>query len=144
MAFHPHFVPNFLDFAIRSNQKSATHDSFENPAHEFLRSPHSVCFDHFVGWIAEQRKIQLLFLLEARKRFFRVGARTQDRYILFVEVLLCVTKLGRFRRSTWRVGFGEEEQHYPFSLEITQRHIGARIALKREVRCLVSYFQHEL
>jgi hypothetical protein len=97
-----------------------------------------------VGWIAEQRKIQLLFLLEARKRFFRIGARTQDRYILFVEVLLCVAKLGRFRRSTWRVGFGEEEQHYPLALEITQRHIGARIALKREVRCLVSYFQHDL
>jgi hypothetical protein len=83
-------------------------------------------------------------LLEAGKRFFRVGTGTQDRYILFVEVLLCVTKLGRFRRSTWGVGFGEEEQHYPLSLEITQRHIGTRIALKREVRCLVSYFQHDL
>jgi len=73
MAFGPHRVPDFLDFSVRSDQKSAAHDAFENPAHELLRAPYAVRFDHFVAWIAKQGKIEFLFFAEVRERFFRIG-----------------------------------------------------------------------
>jgi hypothetical protein len=76
MAFRPNLVPDFLDFSVRSNQKSAAHGTFENPAHELLRTPYAVCFDHFVGWIAKQGKIELLLFAEVRERFFRIGTGT--------------------------------------------------------------------
>ena len=109
VALHSHLVPDFFDLAVRSNQKRAPHDSFENSAHEFLRTPCAVCFNHFVGWIAEQGKIELLLFAEVRERFFRIGTGPQDRHILFIKVLLRVAKLGRFRRSTWGVSLGEEK-----------------------------------
>jgi hypothetical protein len=118
MAFDPHFVPDFVDFAIRRDQKSTTHDSFENPAHKFLWTPYSIRLDHLVSRIAEQRKVEFLLGLETSQRFFRIGANAQDNRILFVEALLCVTKLGRLRRSTWRVGLGKEKQRHALSLEI--------------------------
>ncbi len=114
MAFHPHFVPDFIDFAIRRDQKSATHDSFENPAHKFLWTPYSIRLDQ----IAEQRKVEFLLRLEISQSFFRIGANAQDNRILFVEALLCVTKLGRLCRSTWRASLGKEKQRNALSLEI--------------------------
>jgi len=50
--------------------------------------------------------------------FFRIGANAQDNRILFVEALLCVTKLGRLRRSTWRASLWKEKQCHALSLEI--------------------------
>ena len=61
--------------------------------------------------IADERKIQLLLGAKSRQRFFGVTAGTDDRYSQSVEILLCVTKLGRFGRSTGSVRFGEEEEH---------------------------------
>jgi len=118
MAFHPYFVPDFIDFAIRRDQKSATHDSFENPPHKFLWTPYSIRLDHLVSRIAEQRKVEFLLGLEISQSFFRIGANAQDNRILFVEALLCVTKLGRLRRSTWRASLGKEKQRHALSLEI--------------------------
>ncbi len=109
MTFHAHLIPDFLDFAIRSNQKSAAHDSLENPAHELLRAPHAIFFDHLVRGITQQRKIEFLLLLEVGQSLFRVRARAQNNHVLLVEVFLCVAKLGRFGRSTWCVGFREEK-----------------------------------
>jgi len=118
VALHPHFVPDFFNFAIRSDQKSAPHDSFEHPAHELLRTPYSIRFDHFVSRVAQQREVKFLLVAETRQRLFRVGTRAKDNRIQFIEVFLRVAKLGRFRRSTWRAGLGKEKQHYAFSLEI--------------------------
>ena len=118
MAFHPHLVPDFFNSTIRPNQKSAPHDSFENPAHEFFRTPYAILFDHLVSRIAQQRKVEFLLFLEVGQSFFRVRARSQNSHTLFIEVLLCVAKLGRFRGSTWRVGLGKEKQHHALSFEI--------------------------
>jgi hypothetical protein len=109
VALHAHFVPDFLNFAIRTDQKSAPYDSFENPAHEFLRAPDAIFFDHLVSRIAQQRKIEFLLFLEVGQSLFRVRTRAQDNDILLIEVLLCVAKLGRFCRSTRRVGLGKEK-----------------------------------
>ena len=120
MTFHPHFVPDFLDFAVRPNQKSAPHDSFENPAHKFLRAPYAIFFNHLVSRIAQQRKVEFLLFLEVGQSLFRIRARAQNSHILFIEVLLCVAKLGRFRASTWRIGLGKEKKHHALSLEILE------------------------
>jgi len=71
-----------------------------------------------VSRIAEQRKVEFLLGLEISQSFFRIGANAQDNRILFVEALLCVTKLGRLRRSTWRASLGKEKQRHAFTLEI--------------------------
>jgi hypothetical protein len=73
-----------------------------------------------VSRIAEQRKVEFLLRPEISQSFFRIGANAQDNGIPFVEALLCVTKLGRLRRSTWRASFGKEEQHHALSLEISE------------------------
>jgi len=39
---------------------------------------------------------------------------------MLVELLLCVTKLGRFDGSTGGVGFGVEEEENTMTLEISQ------------------------
>jgi hypothetical protein len=118
MAFHPYFVPDFIDCAIRRDQKSAAHDSFKNPAHKFLWTPYSIRLNHLVSRIAEQRKVEFLLRLEISQSFFRIGANAQDNRILFVEAPLCVAKLGRLRRSTWRASLGKEKQRHALSFEI--------------------------
>jgi hypothetical protein len=72
--------------------------------------------------------------------FFRVGAGAQDQYAGFVELLLCVTKLGRFGCSTGSVGFREEKEHHRSSAEIRQRERGAFIGLQAKVGGFVAYF----
>ncbi|HMH80992.1 MAG TPA: hypothetical protein VK514_12255, partial [Candidatus Acidoferrum sp.] len=84
--------------------------------------------DHLVSRIAEQRKVEFLLRLEISQSFFRIGANAQDNRILFIEALLCVTKLGRLRRSTWRAGLGKEKQRHALSLEIFERHFGSGVA----------------
>jgi hypothetical protein len=61
--------------------------------------------------VTEQGKIEFLFSPEFREGFLRVGTGAQDQDADFVEVLLCVAKLGRFGRSTGSVGLREEEEH---------------------------------
>jgi len=39
---------------------------------------------------------------------------------VLVEIFLCVTKLGRFDRSTGGIGFGVEEEEDALALEINQ------------------------
>ena len=113
-------IPDLLDLAIRADQKRAAHDALENLAHEFLGAPHSVFLNHFVLGIAEQRKIQFLFVPEIYQRFLRIGADAQDGHVLLVETSFCVAKLGRFGGSTGGVGFRIEKHHHAFSLVILQ------------------------
>jgi hypothetical protein len=81
-------------------------------------SPNAIGFDHFVRRIAEQWEIKLLFVLEARQFLHGISAGAQDCHILFIEVLFCVTELGRFRRSTRCVRFGKKEQHHALAFKI--------------------------
>jgi hypothetical protein len=96
-----------------------------------------------VADIADQREIQLLLGAKCRQRLFGIAAGTDDRYTQFVEILLCVTKLGRFGRSTGSVRFGKEkENHAPASVGF-QRKLAAFVRLQREIRCFVADLEHE-
>jgi len=118
MPLHRNRIPNLLDFSLRPNQKGTAYDSFKQTAHEFFGPPNAVGFNHFVRGIAEQAEIKLLFFLEARQLLLGISTGAQDCHILFIEVPLCVTELGRFGRSTRCVGFGKKEQHHALAFKI--------------------------
>jgi hypothetical protein len=71
--------------------------------------------------IAQQREIQLLLGFKLRLRFDGVGAHPEDGYAQLVKLFLCVTKLGRFDRSTGSIRFRIKKQHHALALEIAQR-----------------------
>jgi hypothetical protein len=135
-------VPDVFDFAVGADQKRAADGARENAAHEFLGTPDAVGFDHFAGWIANQRKIQLLFGLEFGERGFGIGAGAENYRVQLVEFFLCVTKLGRFGGSTGSVGFGEEKQNDAFAREVLQRDLASSVGFQREVWGFLSNFQH--
>jgi len=64
VAFGFHLVPSFFDFSVRADQKGAANNPLERAAHEFFRAPRAERFNHLVGRIADQRKIQFLLGLE--------------------------------------------------------------------------------
>jgi hypothetical protein len=50
--------------------------------------------------------------------FDGIGAHAENGHAEFFELLLCVTKLGRFDGSTGSVGFGIEKEQDAAALEI--------------------------
>jgi hypothetical protein len=110
--------PSGFDFAGLADEEGAADDAHEGAAHELLFLPGSEFLNGFVGGVAEQREIELVFFLERSESFDGVGAHAEDGDAELVEVLFCVTKLGRFYRSTSGVGFGVEEQEDTAASEV--------------------------
>ena len=100
MAFRFHVVPDVFDFPVGADQERAAHDSQERAAEEFLHASRSVRFDQLEFRIAEQRKVYFVFFLERGLRLHGIAAGAQDGYAQTIELLFCVTKLGRLDRST--------------------------------------------
>ena len=136
-------VPNLFHFSIAADQRAASYDSFEGTAHEFLQAPDAIRFQHFVAGIADQRKIQFLLSAKARQNFFRIVAGADDGNSQLVEVLLCVTKLGRFCRSTGGVRFGKEKQDDTLALVGFQREFATFVRLQSKIRGFVADHKHE-
>ncbi len=135
-------MPDVFDLPLRTDEERATHDSFVGSAHEFLRAPSPIRFDHLVRRIAEEREIQFLFGSETLQQLHRVGARAKNDYAVLVKFRFCVTKLGRLDRSTRRIGFGKEKYKHAFPFEIAQRQFFPLIGTQREVGSFVTNFQH--
>jgi hypothetical protein len=127
--FYFYVVPDLLDFTVGIDQESTADDALVRVTHEFLHAPRAVGFDHFVVGIAEEREIQFLLGAKFGQGFFRVGAGAQNQDADFVEVFLCVAKLGRFGRSTGGVGFGKEEEDDAPAAEIGKRERCAFVGL---------------
>ena len=144
MAFGPDGIPDFLDFAVGTDQKAAADDSFEHAAHEFLAAPGAVGCDHLVRGVAKQREIELVLVAEILQRLHGVGARPQDGYTQLVKLLFCVTKLGRFDRSTGSVRFRKKEEQDAAALEIFQGKLFAAVGSKGEFGGIVAELEHEL
>ena len=111
-------VPDLLYFSIRPDQRAASDNSFVRATQEFLRSPKSVRFDHFVVRIAQQRKVQFEFFLKPHECFHGIGADSEDLHIQLFELLLRVAKLGRFYVSTGSVRLGIEIEQRSLSFQI--------------------------
>jgi len=113
--------PDGFDFAGLADQERAADDAHEFAPHELFLLPGAIGSDGFVIGIAEQREIEFEFGLEDSLSFNRVGTRAEDGHFEFVELLFCVTKLGRLDDSTGGVGFGEEEKQDALALEVLER-----------------------
>ena len=118
MAFGFDWVPDIFDFAVWADQKAAADNSFKQAAHEFFFAPRAVGFDHFVRGIAEQWKIEFPLVAEILQGFHGIGAGSEDGDTQPIELRFCVTKLGRFDRSTRSIRFGEKEEQDAAALEI--------------------------
>jgi len=110
MAFGSDEGPDVFDFAVLADEERAADDAHEGAAHEMFFLPGTEFFDGFVGGVAEQRKIKILFRLERGLGFDGVCAHAEDGDAELVEFFFCVTKLGRFDRSTGGAGFGVEKE----------------------------------
>jgi hypothetical protein len=110
MAFGFDEGPDVFDFAGFADQEGAADDAHEGAAHELFFLPGAELLDGFVGGIAEEWEIEILLGLERGLGFDGIGAQAKDGDAELVEFFFCVTKLGRFDRSTGSVGFGVEEE----------------------------------
>jgi hypothetical protein len=143
MAFGFDGGPDFFDFAGFADEEGAAHDAHELASHELFFLPGAVGLDRFVIGIAEQREIELVLGLEPRQGFDGIRAHAQDGHTLLIELLFCVTKLGRFDGSTGSVGFRKEEEQDAPPLEVFQRDVFAFLGWEPEAGGFVAEFEHE-
>jgi len=118
VAFGSDEGPDVFDFAVLANEERAAHDAHGRLAHEMLFLPGAECLDGFVVGIAEQGEIELLLFPEGGQGLYGVGAHAEDGDAELVEFFFCVTKLGRFDRSTGSVGFGVEKEEDALAGEV--------------------------
>jgi len=144
MAFGADGVPDFLDFAVDADQKTAADDSLEQAAHEFLAAPRAIGLDHLVRGIAEQWEIEFVLVAEVLEGLHRVGAGSENGDAELVELLFCVTKLGRFDRSTGSIRFREKEEQDATALEVFERELFTAVGGESEFGSFVADFEHEL
>jgi len=125
--------PDFFDFAGFANEEGAADDAHEGAARELFFLPRAEFCDGLVSGIGEQWKIEIVLGLERGLGFDGVGAHAEDGHAEFVELLLCVTNLGRLDGSTGSVGFGVEEEEDAVALEISQGDKRVVIGFESEV-----------
>ncbi|MGB7232332.1 MAG: hypothetical protein WBD19_11715 [Candidatus Acidiferrum sp.] len=141
MSFRAGGVPYSLELAVRANEKGTADDAKKRLAEEFFHAARAVCFDSFKFRIAEQIEVEFLLDLEDGLRFDGIAAGAEDNYSEFIEVMLCVTKLGRFGRSTGSVGFGIEKEDDALAGEVGERDVGTGVAFQAECGGFITYFE---
>jgi len=102
--------PDGFDLACFADEERAADNAHEFAAHELFLLPGAKFLNEFVGRVAEQRKVQIQLGFEGSLGFHGIGAEPQDGDAQFLEVFMCVAKLGRFDDSTRSVGLGIEEE----------------------------------
>jgi hypothetical protein len=142
VAFGSDGGPESFDFAGFADEEGAADDAHEFAAHELLLLPGAEGGDGFVVGIAEQRKIQFLLSFECGLGFNGISAHAEDGHAEFIEVFLCVAKLGRFDGSTGSVGFGIEKEQDAAALEVFQRDLFALVREEAEGGGFGAYFEH--
>lgn len=119
MAFRLDVVPDSFDLSVGGYENAAADDPFVRATHEFFRSPKAIGFNHFVVGIAEKREVELVLFLKAREGLDGVRANSKYFHFKFFKLLFCVTKLGRFHRSTGGVRLGKEIEQKALSFQIS-------------------------
>lgn len=123
VALGPDDGPEFFDFTGFADEERAANDTHEGTPHELFLLPDAELLDGLAGRIAEQREIEPVLFLERSKGSDGIGAHAENGDIEFVELPLCVTKLGRFDRSTGSAGFGEEKEEDAPAGEVLERDL---------------------
>jgi hypothetical protein len=132
VAFGFYEGPDVFDFAGFADEEGTADDAHEVAAHELFFLPGAEFPDGFVGGVAEQGEIQILFGLERGLGFDGVGAQTENGDAELVEVFFCVAKLGRFDGSTGGVGFGIKEEKDLLAGEVLEREFCAFVGFQAE------------
>jgi hypothetical protein len=140
VAFGFDVVPGVLDLAVCADQERAAHDAQEGFPEEPFHATRTVGFNHLEVGIAEEREIDFLLFFEGRLGLDGIAAGSQDDHAQLIELLLCVTKLGRFGRSTRCVGLREEIKEYALAAEVRQRNLIAIVRFQAKVRRFVTNF----
>jgi hypothetical protein len=143
VAFGTDGGPGLFDFAGFADKERAADNAHEFAPHELLLLPGPVGFDGFVIGIAEQRKIESVLGLEQGLCFDRVSAHAEDGHFELVELLFCVTKLGRLDGSTASVGLGIEKKEHATALEISECDDFVIVGLEAEGGGFVAGLEHE-
>jgi hypothetical protein len=123
VAFRGDGIPDVFEPAIAADQEGASHNSEKRFAEKFLHAARAESFDGFQIWIAKEIEVEFLFGFEGGLCFDGVAAHAEDDHAQFVELLFCVTKLGRFGRSAGSVGFGIEKENDAFAEKIRKRDV---------------------
>jgi hypothetical protein len=142
VAFGSDDGPDFLDFARFADEEGAANNAHEGAAHELFFLPGAELLNGFVSGVAEQREIELVLFLEGNKGFDGIGAHPENDDVELVELLLCVTKLGRFDGSTGSAGFGEEKEEDALAGEVFQRDFVAFVGFEAKGGGFGAYFEH--
>lgn len=142
MALCGDFVPDFPDFAVVTDPESHADDPQERFAEERLHPARAVRFDYVELRVREQRKIQPVLGFELRLSLNRVGATANHRRIQLLETVDRVAKLGRFVRSTRRVGLGKEVEDQVFATKIVERNRAPVVSRGMERRGPVTFLEH--
>ncbi len=132
VAFSVNGGPDFFDFAAFADEEGAADDAHEFAAHELLLLPGAEGLDGFVVGIAQQREIEPVLSLERRLRFDGIGAHAEDGNLALIELLFCVTKLGRFDGSTGGIGFRKEEEQDALAVKVVERDVFVFVGLETE------------
>jgi hypothetical protein len=144
VAFGSDEGPDFLDFAGFADEEGAADDAHGRLAHELLFLPGAEFLDGFVVGIAEQGEIETLVFLEGGLGLYGIGAHSKDGDAELVEVFFCVTKLGRFYRSTGRVCSGEEKEEDAVSREVFERDFFVFVGFEAERGGFGADFEHRI
>jgi hypothetical protein len=142
VAFGSDDGPELFDFSGFADDERTADDAHKGAAHELFFLPGAEFPDDFVAGIAEQREIEPVFFLEGSKSFHGIGAHAENGDVELVELLLCVTKLGRFDDSTGSVRFGKEKQEDALADEIFERDFLAFVGFEAKGGGFGAYFEH--
>jgi len=143
VAFGSDDGPDFLDFGGFADEEGTADDAHVSAAHKLFFLPGAKFLDGFVGGIAEQGEIESVLFLERNKSFDGISAHAENGNTEMVELLLCVTKLGRFDRSTWSAGFGKEKEEDTLAGEVLERDFQALVGIEAKGGGFGAYFEHQ-
>src|SRR3974390_2547094 len=100
----------------------------------------AVCFDHIELCVGQQRKIQVVLGSKLSLSLDGISTASHYRRVLLGKALHRVTKLGRFVRSTRRVGFWEKIKNERFSTIRGKRYRPTVVRCRLKVGRFVAFF----
>lgn len=142
MPFGRYLIPHFPNLSVLSDPKRHPHDAEERFPKERFHPTRAVGFDHLELSIGEEREIQPVLAFEFRLCLNRIPTAPNDGRIQRLEAADRVTKLGRFVRSTGRVGLRKKIEDQILATKLAERNRTPVVSRGLERGCLVAFLKH--
>jgi len=111
MCFNFYFGIDFHDDPCFVNEICRPRDTHVFPAHEFLKPPDAIGFEHGMLLITEKRKLKALLVMKFFLFCRRVCRYTQYLYAPFFKFMEFITESLSLRDSTGCIGFWKKPQY---------------------------------